>query len=821
MRAVNLRWPEAASYNQDVATSTGLIGSTILHYHVLERLGGGGMGEVYLAEDQRLGRRVALKFLASQVNSDSEARERLIREAQAAALLRSPHIAVTYELGEFDGGLFIAMEYVEGELLSTRIARGPLSVPDGLDVALQLADALDEAHGRGIVHRDIKSANLMLTARNLVKVLDFGLAKFLRTPLADESRTLAGVTSPGLVMGTLSYMAPEQLSGSNIDQRADLFSSGVVFYEMLAARLPFHGNTMTEIADHILNHEPDAIARYNYNVGEDVETILRKALSKRREFRYQTARDFYIDLLNARRRIVQTESHRGGISAWLSPIDFADAASPMPVAPPAVSKPLMTSVAVLNFANITGNPADDWVGQGIAESLTSDLTRLKAIVVVPREQIFELQRSLNEIGRSIDERQAIELGRRLDASVTVSGAYQRLGDRIRITAQVIEVTKSRQIATVKVDGRIDDLFDLQDRLVNELAQGLEVEVSQKDKSRLDQSGTQSIEAYEAYSRGMLNLRLADRGSIDRAIALFEEALQQDARYIEAKLGLASALEIKGAFLSRPELYDRSLALATEVVQLRPDNPEAHEQLGDTLMSMGRYDDSVAALREAIRLAPDRASAHGSLARAYWLGKGDVDGAIAEFEATLRLNPAAGYMHLQLAMLYTLRGDFEAAEHLSRDAIRLQDQAMSGSTGLIVVGAHSRLGYVHYRQGRHDEAIREYRRELELISVGDHLLRERTSIELQQKLGAAYRKRGDIEQAEVHENEALRLFESRLAAGADEPFTRYYVAALYALRGDAARTQEHLQRPLAELPAFTRWRLPRDPDFDLVRDQLSI
>jgi tetratricopeptide (TPR) repeat protein/predicted Ser/Thr protein kinase len=779
------------------------------------------MGEVYLAEDQRLGRRVALKFLASQVNSDPEARERLIREAQAAALLRSPHIAVTYDLGEYDGGLFIAMEYVEGELLSTRIARGPLAVPDGLDVALQLADALDEAHGRGIVHRDIKSANLMLTSRHLVKVLDFGLAKFLRTPRADEGRTLAGVTSPGLVMGTLSYMAPEQLSGTAVDQRADLFSSGVVLYEMLAGRLPFQGATMTEIADHILNHEPDAIARYNYNVAEDVEAIVRKALNKRREFRYQTARDFYIDLLNARRRIVQTDSHRGGISAWLSPIDFADAASPMPMAPPAVSKPPVTSVAVLNFANITGNPADDWIGQGIAESLTADLTRLKAIVVVPREQIFELQRSLNEIGRSIDERQAIEMGRRLNASVTVSGAYQRLGERIRITAQVIEVTKSRQIATVKVDGRVEDLFDLQDRLVTELAQGLEVEVVQKDQSAPDESGTQSIEAYEAFSRGMLNLRLADRASIERAISLFEDALQRDPGYVDAMLGLASALEIKGAFLSLPDLYNRSLALATEAAKLRPDSAEAQEQLGDTFGSMGRYDESITALREAIRLAPDRASAHGSLARAYWLGKGDIDGAIAEFEATLQLNPAAGYVHLQLAMLYTLRGDYEAAEQLSRDAIRLQDQAMSGSTGLIVVGAHSRLGYVHYRQGRYDEAIREYRRELELISVGDHLLRDRTSIELQQKLGAAYRRRGEAAQAEVHENEALRLFNTRLAAGADEPFTRYYIAALYALRGDAAAAREHLQRPLAELPAFTRWRLPRDPDFDLVRDRLTM
>jgi TolB-like protein/Tfp pilus assembly protein PilF len=584
---------------------------------------------------------------------------------------------------------------------------------------------------------------------------------------------------------------------------------------MLAGRLPFAGSTMPEIADRILNHEPDAIARYNYNVGEDVDAVLRKSLSKRPEFRYQTARDFYIDLLNARRRITQTDSHRG-LSAWLSPIDFADAAAPMPIAPSPVARPSTASVAVLNFANITGNPADDWVGQGIAESLTADLTHIKSIVVVPREQIFELQRSLNELGRRVDDRQAMELGRRLGATVTVTGAYQRLGDRIRITAQVIEVAGGRQIATVKMDGLIEELFDLQDRLVSELAENLKVEVAQQDKSAIAHAGTLSIEAYEAYSRGMLNLRLAGRDSIDRAIALLEEAVAHDPRYVEAMVALAAALEIKGSFLALPDLFERSLGLADAAIAFRSNDAGAHVQRGDTLLSMGRVDEAIVSLREGIRLQPDRAAAHGNLARAYWLGKGDVDSAITEFEETLRINPTAGYSHLQLAMLYTLRGDFTAAEQLAQDAIRLQDQAMSGTTGLLLVGAHSRLGYVHYRQGRYEEAIREYRRELEMLSVGDHLLRERTSIELNQKLGAAYRRRGDLASAEVHESEALRLFETRLAAGGDEPFTRYYIAALYGLKGEADPAWEHLQRPLKELSAFTRWRLPRDPDFDPVR-----
>jgi tetratricopeptide (TPR) repeat protein len=237
--------------------------------------------------------------------------------------------------------------------------------------------------------------------------------------------------------------------------------------------------------------------------------------------------------------------------------------------------------------------------------------------------------------------------------------------------------------------------------------------------------------------------------------------------------------------------------------------------------MGRAEEAVAALLEGVRLQPDRAAAHGSLARAYWLGQGRVDEAITSFERALQLNPEGGYTHLQLALLYSLRGDYAAAEAIAKEAIRLQDQALSGTTGLLVVGAHTRLGYAYYREGRYEEAIREYRRELELLSVGEHLLRERTSIELQQKLGAAYRRQGDVETAGRHESAAIRLFDARFATGADDPATRYYMAVMYGLRGEAEAAQRHLDVPLKALPAFTRWRVPRDPDFDPVRGQLKL
>ncbi|MDP1569837.1 MAG: protein kinase [Vicinamibacterales bacterium] len=789
-----------------------LVGTTLLHYRIVDRLGSGGMGEVYLAEDTRLGRRVALKFLAAADATDPDARARLVREAQAASILRSPHIAVTYDLIELDHALFIAMEYVEGQSLSARLATGPLPVPVALDVALQVADALDEAHGHGIVHRDIKSANLIVTPRELVKVLDFGLAKIL-APAPHDVHTVANLTMPGLVLGTLNYMAPEQLRGAAVDHRADLFSLGVVLYEMLTGRLPFTGDTLTEIADRILNHEPEALARYNYGVPSDVEAIVRKALEKPADFRYQSARELYVDLRNARRRLDGVSTHGSTVWHHGSPLGQASTSSlRVPVAPP-------RSLAVLAFANITRDASDDWIGQGIAETLTADLKKVQHLSVMPREQIFDQLRHLTT-GGHLDERQAIEIGRRLGAGWVVSGAYQRIGERVRITAQAIEVASSRVAASLKVDGRIDELFDLQDRLVRDLAASLELHLGDSEIAAIAGGETSSIEAYEAYARGMLNLRLASRDSLDRAVTLFERAVAIDPQYAEALAGLGAAYQLKASFLSLRELNARGIDLLRQALALRPTLADARVRLGTGLLMEGDVDAAIAALQDAVRGQPDHSMAHGTLGRAYWVGRGLVPEAIAELELAVRLNPESGYAHLQLALLYALNDQAVEAEAAARAAIALQEQAMSGTQGLLIVGAHARLGYAFYRRGRHDEAIAEYRRELEYLAASDHALRDRTLIELQQKLSAAFFRKGDDEAAAVHGERAIRQFQARLATGADDAFTRYYMASLFGLRGDAEEAIGHLQKPLTELGPLTRWRIGRDADFDPVRPALA-
>jgi len=805
-----------ANYNGKVPHGADLPGTSILQYRVISRLGSGGMGQVYLAEDTRLGRQVALKFLAPSLDMNSEARARLVREAQVAARLRSPHIAVAYDLVEHAHGVFIAMEFVEGELLSARTARGPLPVADSLDIAMQVADALDEAHGLGIVHRDIKSGNLMITARQLVKVLDFGLAKSI--PTRDGFITEASLTMAGMVVGTLNYMPPEQLRGGHVDHRADLFSLGVVLYEMLTGRLPFAGESMADVADRILNREPEAIGRYSYSVPAEAESIVRKALEKDPAFRYQSAREFYVDLANARRRL--REQPFAGSSAWRGPIDFSDPAAALPGPMPTPPGARLRSVAVLTFTNITGDPADEWIGQGIAESLTADFAKIGGLVVIPREHAFDLQRNLPAGVRPSDDRQSLELGRRLGASYVVAGGYQRIKDRVRITGQVVDVTTNGSAATVKLDGTIDQIFELQDQLVQELARaGMAHEIGSAERQAIEEETDVSVEAFEAYSRGMLNLRMATRDSVDRAIGLFERALGLSPGYVEAMIALGSALDLKGAFLTMPELLERSLDLLQQAVAARPDSAEAHVRLGETLADLGRMDEGIAEMHEGLRLAPDNAEAHSNLARNYWMGKGNIELAIAHFQRALELNPDAGYTHLQLALLYALKGDLDDAEREARAAVLLQEQAMSGTRGLLVVGARSRLGYVFYRRGQYEEAIREYRRELEFVSMSDHALRERTTIELSQKLAAAYQRKGDAETSQGYFDRAVKAFDQRLAGGADDPYTRYYMAALHAMRGDVEMASRHLQKPLAEIGPFTRWRLPRDHDFDLVRDRL--
>jgi tetratricopeptide (TPR) repeat protein len=712
-------------------------------------------------------------------------------------MLRSPNIAVTYDIGEDGGTDFIVMEYVDGELLSSRITRGPLPAREAVEIGLQVGDALDEAHSRGIVHRDIKSANLIRTDRGLVKVLDFGLAKFLSAAPAAEL-TRAQMTMAGMVVGTVSYMAPEQALGRPVDHRADLFSLGIVLFEMLTGRMPFEGTSPTEIIDHILHETPPPPSRYAAGVPPGLDDVVARALEKDPAFRYQSAKALSRDLREVAERLDGVPRSSGRI-----------AAAPQGGA-------VEHSVAVMTFANITREPADDWIGTGIAETVSSDLKNIHGLTIIGRARVYDALRNLST-GAHLNDSLAIDIGRRLGATWVLVGGFQRIGTSVRITANFVDVATGAVERTVKVDGGINDIFGLQDKIVFELSQGLNVALRGTEIADIERPETRSVGAYESYARGMMNLRQATTESIDRAIAAFEDATRQDPEYALAWAALGGAYTLKGSFLSLRELVHKGIDVERRALALDPELADAHMWLGSGLLSLGRVDDAIASIKEALRLEPDNGQAHQGLARAYWVGKGDFAAAIPVFERSIELNPEAGYSYLQLGLLLAWEGEYDRAAAICRRAVDLQEQHVSGNAGLQVVGAHARLGYVHYLRGDYDEALREYERELAFIASSDHALRDRTLIELNVKLGATYHRLDRAEDAARHFDRALKSFDGLVAKGADDPFTRYYVTAAYALRGDSDRAIDSLQRVAEKLPPLTAARARRDPDLASLRE----
>jgi TolB-like protein/Tfp pilus assembly protein PilF len=770
------------------------------------------MGEVYLAEDTRLGRHVAMKFLPAGTERDPERRARFFTEARAASALRSSNIAAIYDIGEERGAVYLVMEYVEGETIATRISRGPMALIEAVDITMQVADALSEAHERGIVHRDIKSANIIVTPRGQAKVLDFGLAKFTVLPgVSLQSQITIEQTVAGAVLGTASYMSPEQALGRPIDPRSDLFSLGVVFFEMLTGRLPFEGRTFAEMVDSIVNQPPVPVARFNYEVGPAIEGVLRKALEKKPEYRYQSARDLYIDLRAIKTDLEEQDRHGPAASS-----SHAHAGARVrPVQAPD------NAIAVMTFTNITREPADEWIGSGIAETVSADLKNIKGVTVIGRERIFDALRTLQSGDRGpLDDRFTIEIGRGLGARWLVSGAYQRLGDLVRITARFVEVGTGVVLRNVKIDGRLDEIFALQDRIVFELTRDLHLRIEGSALKHIEEQETRSVAAYELFSRGMMTLRMASRDAPDRAIYLFEKALGIDPEYAEAWAGLGGGYHLKGNFLNMPELLERAIEAERKALALDPSLVDAYNWLGGAQLALNRVDEAIASLERATDLEPSQARGWSALARAHWLGRGDLRKGIEGFEHAVSINPQFGYAHLQLAFLYTETGDYARAAEAAGRAVDLQERYASGEEGLLIVGAHTRLGYVHYRQERYAEAIGEYQAELLFLTAADHVLKERALIELHQKMGAAYLRAGQQADAERHLHASVKMYEERAARGEDDLQTKYYVAVAHALRGDADRAARYLAETFPKFAAINRVRIAGDPDLAGVRPILA-
>lgn len=744
-----------------------MVPNVINHYRIINRIGSGGMGDVYLAEDTRLGRKVALKLLSPNFITSQDRLRRFDQEARSASALNHPNILTIHEVGEQDGTHFIVMEFVEGETLRNRLLRGKMPPEEVLDKSIQISSALSAAHQAGIVHRDIKPENIMVRPDGYVKILDFGLAKLTETQTSasdTQALTVSLNTEPGTVMGTIKYMSPEQARGITVDARSDIFSFGVLLYEMIAGHAPFEGPTSSDILVAILERQPPSLSSFLSNAQVELDHIVRKCLEKDREHRYQSAQELLADL----KSLVSGSSNERA------------AAKRLP------------SIAVLPFVNMSADAENEYFCDGLAEELLNALSKIEKLRVAARTSAFSFK------GKEVDIR---DVGQKLNVSSVLEGSVRKAGNRLRVSAQLINVADGYHLWSERYDREMEDIFEIQDEISLAIVDALKVKLLGDQEDAVLKRHTDNADAYQLYLKGRYHYNKWTEEGFKKAIEYYRQAVSLDPGYAAAYAEKANSYGTLLYFghIAPNETLPMMSAAVEKALRLDDTSVEAHLTLAK-IKFYYEWDLSSAEreFKRAIELNPSHAEAR--LFYAFHMDAiGSFEEAVAEAKRAIELDPLCLITNLLAGFVFSLAGHSELAAQQSRKLLDLEPNFH---------GAYLLSGIAHALDGRYEEAIEPCKKALSLGGGCGQL----------GYLGYVYGASG-------RRSDALEAIERMEEIRKQRYVPAYYTALVYAGLGEADETLKWLEKayeerngPLATLNRDNPFRAYHsDPRFqDLLR-----